>query len=140
MPDSMRLPAVVEVALAHRSIGQERLCLASETRLASLLDGLSGMLNWTEIAGLLTEATPERTAFVRNLKALVGHSLDRLLFERVTAQLKAKAITVKTGMPVDATIIASASEEEGEARWVKHKESPPSTASKPLSELMPSPQ
>ena len=39
----------------------------------------------------------------------------------MTAQLKAKAITVKTGTLVDATIIASASEEDGDARWVKHK-------------------
>ena len=31
---------------------------------------------------------------------------------------------VKTGTLVDATIIASASEEDGEARWVKHKGRP----------------
>ena len=37
----------------HRSIGQERLGFASETRSASSLDGLTGILNWTEIAGLL---------------------------------------------------------------------------------------
>ena len=150
---------------------------ASETRSASSLDGLTGILDWTEIAGLLagihanakgeaawpplamfkalllsvwydlsdvklaealddrasfrrfcgfsgTEATPERTAFVRFRKALIAQGLDRLLFESVTTQLKAKAITVKTGTLVDATIIASASEEDGEARWVKHKGKP----------------
>lgn len=160
--------------MAHRSIGQERLGFAPESRSASSLDGLFGMIDWTEIAELLggihanakgeaawppqamfgalllaiwydlsdvklaealddrasfrrfcgfsrTEATPERTAFVRFRKALIARGLDRLLFERVTAQLKAKAITVKTGTLVDATIIASASEEDGEARWVKHK-------------------
>lgn len=163
--------------MAHRSIGQERLGFATETRSASSLDGLAGILDWNEIAVLLggihanakgeaawpplamfkalllsvwydlsdvklaealddrasfrrfcgfsgTEATPERTAFVRFRKALIAQGLDRLLFERVTAQLKARAITVKTGTLVDATIIASASEQDGEARWVKHKGKP----------------
>lgn len=160
--------------MAHRSIGQERLGFASEARSASSLDGLSGVLDWDEIAALLggihsnakgeaawpplaifkalllsiwydlsdvklaealddrasfrrfcgfsgTEPTPERTAFVRFRKALIAQGLDRLLFKTVTAQLKAKAITVKAGTLVDATIIASASEEDGDARWVKHK-------------------
>jgi len=160
--------------VAHRSIGQGRLGFASGARSASSLDGLSGMLEWIEIADMLggihanakgeaawpplamfkallvavwydlsdvklaealddrasfrrlrgfsgTGATPERTAFVRFRKALIAQGLDRLLFERVTAQLRAKAITVKTGTLVDATIIASPSEEDGDARWVKHK-------------------
>jgi IS5 family transposase len=51
---------------------------------------------------------------------LVAHGLDANLFEVVTGQLKAKAITVKTGTLVDATIIASASEEDEDGRWVKH--------------------
>lgn len=67
------------------------------------------------------ESTPERTAFVRLRKELVARGLDRSLFEEVTRQLKAKAVTVKTGTLVDATIIASSSEGDGEARWVKHK-------------------
>lgn len=170
----MRLSGVTEVAVAHRSIGQERLGFASEPRAASSLDGLFGMLDWTEMADLLsgihanakgeaawpplamfralllavwydlsdvkladalddrasfrrfcgfsgTEATPERTAFVRFRKALIAQGLDRFLFEKVTAQLKAKAITVKTGTLVDATIIASSSESDDDARWVKHK-------------------
>ena len=173
----MRLSAVLEVRVAHRSIGQEHLVFAAETRSASSLDGLAGMLDWNEIANLLggihantkgeaawpplamfkalllsvwydlsdvklaealddrasfrrfcgfsgSEATPERTAFVRFRKALIAHGLDRLLFETVTAQLKAKAITVKTGTLVDATIIASASEDDADARWVKHKGKP----------------
>jgi transposase, IS5 family len=71
-----------------------------------------------------TEATPERTAFVRFRKALIAHNLDRLLFTAVTAQLKSKAVTVKTSTLVDATIIASASEGDDDARWVKHKGKP----------------
>lgn len=58
---------------------------------------------------------------MRFRRLLVAHKLDRALFETVTLQIKSKAITVKTGTLVDATIIASASEEDGDARWVKHK-------------------
>jgi IS5 family transposase len=47
--------------------------------------------------------------------------LDRSLFDTVTTQLKSKAVTVKTGTLVDATIIASASEGDDDARWVKYK-------------------
>ena len=57
-------------------------------------------------------------------KALIAHQLDRLLFTTVTAQLKTKAITVKTGTLVDATIITSASQGDDDARWVKHKGKP----------------
>lgn len=39
----------------------------------------------------------------------------------MTTQLRSKAVTVKTGTLVDATIIASASEGDNDARWVKHK-------------------
>lgn len=67
------------------------------------------------------EATPERTAFVRFRRLLVAHKLDRARFETVTMQLKSKAVTVKTGTRVDATILASASEDDNDARWVKHK-------------------
>jgi IS5 family transposase len=55
------------------------------------------------------EPTPERTAFVRFRRALIAHGLDRSLFEAVTRQLKTRAIAIKTGTLVDATIIASAS-------------------------------
>jgi len=91
----------------------------SDVKLAEALDDRASFRRFCGFSG--TEATPERTAFVRFRRALVAYGLDRLLFERVTAQLKAKAITVKTGTLVDATIIASASEGDGEARWVKHK-------------------
>ena len=59
------------------------------------------------------EPTPERTAFVRFRRLLVAHKLERALFETVKAQLKAKAVTVKTVTLVDAAIIASASEDDG---------------------------
>lgn len=71
-----------------------------------------------------TEATPERTAFVRFRRQLVANALDRVLFDAVTAQLKPKAVTVKTGTLVDATIIASASEDDGDGRWVKQRGKP----------------
>ena len=51
-----------------------------------------------------TEATPERTAFVRFRKQLRGLRLDKELFNEVTRQLKAKAVKVKTGTLVDATV------------------------------------
>ena len=91
-------------------------------KLSEALDDRASFRRFCGYSG--TEATPERTAFVRFRKALIAHGLDRLLFHRVTAQLKAKAITVKTGTLVDATIIASASKEDGDARWVKHKGKP----------------
>ena len=50
--------------------------------------------------------------------------LDTSLFVEITNQFKAKAIRVKTGTLVDASIIASASEDDGDARWVKHKGKP----------------
>lgn len=91
----------------------------SDIKLAEALDDRTSFRRFCGFSG--TEATPERTAFVRFRKALIAHRLDRLLFERVAAQLKAKAIMVKTGTLVDAPIIASASEEDSDARWVKHK-------------------
>jgi len=66
-----------------------------------------------------TEATSECTAFVRFRKLVVAQGLDGCLFE--AAQLKAKAITVKTGTLIDATIITSAREEDSDGRWAKHR-------------------
>jgi IS5 family transposase len=91
----------------------------SDVMLAEALDDRASFRTFCGFSR--TEMTPERTAFVRFRKALLAVGLDRLLFERVTAQLKARAITVKTGTIVDATIIASSSENDVEARWVKHK-------------------
>lgn len=91
----------------------------SDVKLAEALDDRASFRRFCGFAA--NEATPERTAFVRFRKLLVARNLDRALFEVVTAQLRAKAVTVKTGTLVDATIIASASEDDQDARWVKHK-------------------
>ena len=91
----------------------------SDVKLAEALDDRVSFRRFCGFSA--NEATPERTAFVRFRRPLLAHGLDRTLFEVVTAQLKAKAVTVKTGTLVDATIIASASEEDGDARWVQHK-------------------
>lgn len=91
----------------------------SDVKLAEALDDRASFRRFCEFSA--NEATPERTAFVRFRRLLLAHQLDRTLFEVVTAQLKAKAVMIKTGTLVDATIIASASEEDGDARWVKHK-------------------
>jgi len=94
----------------------------SDVKLAEALDDRGSFRRFCGFSA--NEATPERTAFVRYRRQLVAHRLDRMLFETVTLQLKSKAVTVKTGTLVDATIIASASEEDDEARWVKHKGKP----------------
>ena len=94
----------------------------SDVKLAEALDGRASFRWFCGFARL--ETTPERTAFVRFRRLLVACRLDGGLFEAITAQLKAKAITVKTGTLVDTTIIASANKDDGEGRWVKHKRRP----------------
>jgi len=91
----------------------------SDVKLAEALDDRASFRVFCGFSR--TEPTPERTAFVRFRRALIAHGLDRTLFETVTAELKARAIRVKTGTLVDATIIASASEADEDGRWVKHK-------------------
>ncbi|MBL6458958.1 transposase, partial [Belnapia sp. T6] len=72
------------------------------------------------------EPTPERTAFVRFRRELVRRGLDRVLFEAVPRQLKAKGVMVRTGTLVDATLIPSASiRSDGEARWAGHRRRKP---------------
>ena len=91
----------------------------SDVKLAEALDDRA---SFRRFCGFSTsEPTPERTAFVRFRSALVSQGLNKQLFTLITAQLKARAVTVKTGTLVDATIIASASEGDEDARWVKHK-------------------
>lgn len=94
----------------------------SDVKLAEALDDRASFRRFCGFAS--HEATPERTAFVRFRKVLASRGLDKALFEAITAQLKARAIRVKRGTLIDATIIASASEEDGEAHWVKHKGKP----------------
>ena len=94
----------------------------SDIKLAEALDDRASFRRFCGFSR--NEATPERTAFVRFRRELIAHGLDRRLFEVITAELKSKAIRVKTGTLVDATIIASASETDGDGRWVKHKGRP----------------
>jgi transposase, IS5 family len=67
------------------------------------------------------EPTPERTAFLPFRRELVWRGLDKVLFDEVTHQLKAQAITIKKGTLVDATVIASATHRDEEAAWAGHK-------------------
>jgi IS5 family transposase len=91
----------------------------SDVKLAEALEDRASFRRFCGFSS--SEPTPERTAFVRFRRIVIAHGLDRVLFERVTADLKARAITVKRGTLVDATIIASASETDEDGRWVKHK-------------------
>ncbi len=91
----------------------------SDVKLAEALDD---RVSFRRFCGFSPqETTPERTAFVRLRKALTACGRDKALFDAVTRQLKAKAISVKTGTLVDATIITAAREGDADARWVKHK-------------------
>jgi IS5 family transposase len=94
----------------------------SDVKLAEALDDRASFRRFCGFAR--HEATPGRTAFVRFRRLLVAHGLDGQLFEVITAQLREKAITIKTGTLVEATIIASASKDDDEGRWVKHKGKP----------------
>ncbi len=91
----------------------------SDEKLAEALDDRVSFRRFCGFSS--SEPTPERTAFVRFRKILVTHGLDRALFEAITGQLKARAVRVKTGTLIDATIIAPASEGDGDAHWIKHK-------------------
>ena len=94
----------------------------SDVKLAEALEDLASFRRFCGFAA--HQPTPERTAFVRFRRALIADGLDRSLFEAVTGQLKKRAITIKTGTLVDATIIASASKDDDEARWAKHRGRP----------------
>ena len=91
----------------------------SDVKLAEALEDRSSFRGFCGFSR--SEATPERTAFVRFRRELVAHRLDRALFEAVTEQLRAKTVTVKTGTLIDATVIASAREDDGEAGWSGHR-------------------
>ena len=91
----------------------------SDVRLAEALDDRASFRRFCGFAA--HEATPERTSFVRFRKALLARGLDVALFDEVTGQLRAKAVRVKTGTLVDATVIASASKGDGEAAWAGHR-------------------
>lgn len=84
----------------------------SDVALAEALDDRASFRRFCGFSG--TEATPERTAFVRLRKALVERRLDARLFAAVVRQLEARGLVVRTGTLVDATVIAGASRGDGE--------------------------
>ena len=66
----------------------------SDVKLAEALDDRASFRRFCGFSA--DEATPERTAFVRFRRHLIARGLDKTLFDAVTGQLRAKAITVKT--------------------------------------------
>jgi IS5 family transposase len=91
----------------------------SDVRLAEALDDRASFRRFCGFSR--TEPTPERTAFVRFRKELVRHGLDARLFDEITGQLRSKAVRVKTGTLVDATVVGSASKGDDEAGWSGHR-------------------
>jgi IS5 family transposase len=67
---------------------------------------LRDRLSFRRFVGLsLTDATPDETTFVRFRARLREANLDRVIFERTTAELDKRGLLVKDGTLVDATII-----------------------------------
>ena len=91
----------------------------SDVKLAEALDDRASFRRFCGFSG--NEATPERTAFVRFRGTLAALDLGERLFEAITDQLCAQQVSVKRGTLVDATIIASASKDDDDARWIKHR-------------------
>ena len=91
----------------------------SDVRLAEALDDHASFRRFCGFS--VHEPTPERTAFVRFRGELVRLGLDRALFATVTRHLDERGVVVRTGTLVDATLIASASTNDDEARWVGHR-------------------
>ncbi len=91
----------------------------SDVKLAEALDDRASFRRFCGFAR--HEPTPERTAFVRFRKALVERGLGECLFDIITGQLRSQHISVRKGTLIDATIIASASRQDEEARFIKHK-------------------
>ena len=91
----------------------------SDVKLAEALEDRASF--WRFCGFAAHEPTSERTAFVRFRRELVLRGLDKALFDEVTRQLKAQAITIKTGTLIDATVIVSATYQDEEAAWAGHK-------------------
>jgi IS5 family transposase len=87
----------------------------SDVKLAEALDDRASFRRFCGFSA--SEATPERTAFVRFRGELVRRGLDKVLFQAVVRQIEARGLVVKTGTLVDATVIAAASKHDGEAGW-----------------------
>ena len=91
----------------------------SDVKLAEALDDRASFRRFCGFSK--TEPSPERTAFVRFRRTLARLGLGEKLFEAITEQLCRQQVSVKQGTLVDATIIASASKDDEDARWIKHK-------------------
>ena len=87
----------------------------SDVRLAEALEDRASFRRFCGFSA--SEATPERTAFVRFRGELVRRRLDRVLFNEVVRQLDARGLTVRTGTLVDATMVRAASDGDGQAGW-----------------------
>jgi len=88
----------------------------SDVKLAEALDDRASFRRFCGFAA--TEPVPERTAFVRFRRELVARGLDQKLLQAVVRQLEEKGLVVKRGTLVDATVIAAASEHDGD--WSAH--------------------
>lgn len=91
----------------------------SDVKLAESLDDRRSFRRFCGFSR--SEATPERTAFVRFRKALCANDLGDDLFRSISDQLLARHVEVRQGTMIDATIIASASKRDQDARWIKHR-------------------
>lgn len=91
----------------------------SDVKLAASLDDRASFRRFCGFAR--SETTPERTAFERFRRELRRLDLYAKLSEEITRQLKAQAVTVKTGTLVDATVFQSANEGDDEARRSGHR-------------------
>jgi transposase, IS5 family len=87
----------------------------SDVALAEALDDRASFRRFCGFSS--SEATPERTAFVRFRRELVSRGLDAKLFAAVVRQLEAQGLAVKTGTLVDATVISQAAKTDDEAAW-----------------------
>src|SRR6201996_9365291 len=67
----------------------------SDVKLAEALEDRASFRRFCGFSS--SEATPERTAFVRFRRVIAVGGLDQQLFDAVTSQLKARAITIKAG-------------------------------------------
>ncbi len=74
----------------------------------------------------------ESLSGISEIRKLVRRGLADRLFDSITAQLRQRHVSVKQGTLVDATIIASASKADGDARWVKHKNRKAVMATRPV--------
>lgn len=91
----------------------------SDVKLAEALDDRAPFRRFCGFSR--SEPTPERTAFVRFRKALANRDPGERLFNIITNQLRSQHVSVRQGTLIDATIIASASKDDAEARIIKHK-------------------